>query len=500
MLPFLFSLGLPALASTNALGSVLGGMSGATLAGLGAGLGSFLETGDIGKGLKTGLTSVFAGKLLNNLGGGKAAETELGKALGMNPAMAAQNKYIEEALKIPAAEGSGFIQTGLKSALGDQAGTALTQPGILNTAFLGQTAADLYNPPEMEERGREKNPPPDPLPPIRTAKFRDRDEDDSSSEFNYFDYYRPPRGSDVNYPYRYSIGGILGGGATHPMFMGLGQNIARALSEEQSKKVQPFIQKVEQDAKAEFGDEIFNMPQMQGGKGQGLGLLGAAQRQASQIAARPFQDVREYATTPDYTGPKNELTVHPDFQGGHQGLVAIRPGPDMAEPIQERPPNPFMAALGGVSRFRSALGMAEGGEIAKQAGMNEKEVIVEAVKAIKGISQNPEIALGIFVEKYGEEALRDLVQKVQSGALDDTIERFANGEKGMVEGPGDGSGEDDKVPATLDGEQDVLLTEGEFVIRQPTTQAIEEEFGAGFLDKVNQAEEDAPEKIKEMVG
>ena len=92
------------------------------------------------------------------------------------------------------------------------------------------------------------------------------------------------------------------------------------------------------------------------------------------------------------------------------------------------------------------------------------------------------------------------MQKVQSGALDDTIERFANGEKGMVEGPGDGSGEDDKVPATLDGEQDVLLTEGEFVIRQPTTQAIEEEFGAGFLDKVNQAEEDAPEKIKEMVG
>ena len=144
--------------------------------------------------------------------------------------------------------------------------------------------------------------------------------------------------------------------------------------------------------------------------------------------------------------------------------------------------------------------MAEGGELAKQAGMNDKQVIVEAVKAIKGMSQNAEVALGIFVEKYGEEALRDLVEKVQSGALDDTIARFASGDKGMVEGPGDGSGEDDMVPATLDGEQDVLLTEGEFVIRQPTTEALESEFGNGFLDLINKAEDDAPEKLKEMVG
>ena len=40
MLPFLLSLGLPALASTGALGATLGGMSGAALAGMGAGLGS----------------------------------------------------------------------------------------------------------------------------------------------------------------------------------------------------------------------------------------------------------------------------------------------------------------------------------------------------------------------------------------------------------------------------------------------------------------------------
>ena len=147
-----------------------------------------------------------------------------------------------------------------------------------------------------------------------------------------------------------------------------------------------------------------------------------------------------------------------------------------------------------------ALGFAEGGEVEAPEDMNEKDVIVEAVKAIKGLSDAPEIALGIFLDKYGQEALEDLVEKVQSGVLDDTIERFANGDKGMVEGMGDGSGEDDMIPASLDGEQDVLLTEGEFVMRQPTTKAIQDEFGSDFLDIINQSEEKAPEKIREMVG
>ena len=62
------------------------------------------------------------------------------------------------------------------------------------------------------------------------------------------------------------------------------------------------------------------------------------------------------------------------------------------------------------------------------------------------------VALGKFLATYGEEALKNLVEAVQSGELDDTIERFANGEAGEVNGPGDGSGVDDKVPASLEGQ------------------------------------------------
>tara|TARA_R110002020_G_scaffold81386_1_gene202204 strand:+ start:343 stop:1344 length:1002 start_codon:yes stop_codon:yes gene_type:complete len=156
--------------------------------------------------------------------------------------------------------------------------------------------------------------------------------------------------------------------------------------------------------------------------------------------------------------------------------------------------NPMQAGI----MTNASTNYAKGGTVSEE--MNEKDVIVEAVKAIKGLSDAPEVALGIFLSEYGEEALRDLVEKVQSGALDDTIERFANGDKGMVEGMGDGSGEDDMIPATMDGEQDVLLTEGEFVMRQPTTKAIQDEFGSEFLDIINQSEDKAPEKIREMVG
>ena len=137
---------------------------------------------------------------------------------------------------------------------------------------------------------------------------------------------------------------------------------------------------------------------------------------------------------------------------------------------------------------------ADGGEVAKP---NEKTEIVEAISAIKGQHPQPEIALGKFLAKYGKAALRDLVDSVKSGEFDDTRERFANGENGMVRGPGDGSGVDDKVPATIDGEQDVLLADGEFVLRKDATDALEKKYGGGFLSAVNSAGKKAPEVLKQ---
>ena len=145
-----------------------------------------------------------------------------------------------------------------------------------------------------------------------------------------------------------------------------------------------------------------------------------------------------------------------------------------------------------------AMGMAEGGEV---TGGNEKTMIADAVSAVKGEMSQEEsaVVLGQFLAAYGEDALRDLVDKVQSGELDDTVDRFANGEAGEVNGPGDGSGVDDKVPASLEGQQDVLLADGEFVLRKKTADALEKKYGGGFLDAVNEAENDAPRTMREYM-
>lgn len=153
-------------------------------------------------------------------------------------------------------------------------------------------------------------------------------------------------------------------------------------------------------------------------------------------------------------------------------------------------------AMGGLAQF------AEGGklEVAPQEGGNEKTEIAAAVSAVKGdmSEEQASIVLGQFLSNYGEEALRDLVEKVKSGEYDDTVDRFANGEAGAVNGPGDGSGVDDKVPASLEGQQDVLLASGEYVLRKKTADALGKKYGGGFLDTINEAENDAPRVIREF--
>jgi hypothetical protein len=93
--------------------------------------------------------------------------------------------------------------------------------------------------------------------------------------------------------------------------------------------------------------------------------------------------------------------------------------------------------------------------------MNDKDIVKAAVSAIRGEipEEQAAIVLGMFLESFGEEALRRLVSDVRSGKVD--------GERGdiegMIEGPGDGM--DDLVPAEMDdGSQDVLLSDGEFIV------------------------------------
>jgi len=372
------SLGLPALAASGSipfLTTLAGTVGTAGLAGLGAGLGSFIQTGDLGDGIKTGLTSFLGGKVLGGITGGSGAAnapmTET--AIGNLPTP----RFLQAA---PAASGAaagttggGFLGNLFSSPGMQQAAAGAFAPGVFQAGLIGQTMSDMSmaqrqaSDAERKKKEKEEAEKP-PMPRPMRVTYNPDPYASGGGEGLYFQYQRPPAppGYTPQYPYYYSSGGILG------------------------------LRRMQEGGEAEVEVEV-----------------------------------------------EDEMEAN---------------------------------------------------------GMNEKDVIVEAIRAIKGASDRPEIVLGMFVQKYGEDALRDLVDRVQSGELDDTVERFAEGEKGIVRGPGDGSGVDDMVPATLEGEQDVLLSDGEFVLRKKTTDALEKAYGGGFLDIVNRSEDDAPRKLEAMVG
>jgi len=218
--------------------------------------------------------------------------------------------------------------------------------------------------------------------------------------------------------------------------------------------------------------------------------IGAVPDMSTAAAAGAFQAIPNPDYDPDDPMSPRFLT-NPTYEQlfNYQQTQLGNPAP--IPPLQ---PVPFRK--GGLAQF------AEGGElVAASEGGNEKTMIDAAVSAVKGdmSEEQAAIVLGQFLANYGEESLRDLVEKVQSGEYDDTVDRFANGEAGEVNGPGDGSGVDDKVPASLEGQQDVLLADGEFVLRKKTADALEKKYGDGFLDTINEAESNAPRVIREYM-
>jgi len=383
VLPLLFSLGLPALAGTGALGATMAGLSVPALAGMGAGLGSFVQTGDLGKGIQTGMASFLGGKVLGGLSGSTSAN-----------AINASTQGVAEAAK------PGFL-SGITSPSPAVSTIASGTPSNLATNFLGTAGANA------------------PAPFLNQAV---------------------------------APGATKGGAFTAAQ--------------------QGFFP---------------------GMIGQTMTDAQLMQQEYENMAAKKDDD----STVPMPNPMRRTYNPNPYAGGGGEGTYFQYARPPRADGSQVQAP--YYYADGGIMSLQEG-GEMEADQMMAQNGMNEKDVIVSAIEAIKGMSEQPEIVLALFVQKYGEDALRDLVGRVQSGELDDTVDRFESGDKGMVRGPGDGSGVDDMVPATLEGEQDVLLSDGEFVLREKTTDALEKAYGGGFLDMVNRAEEDAPKKLQQMVG
>jgi hypothetical protein len=159
--------------------------------------------------------------------------------------------------------------------------------------------------------------------------------------------------------------------------------------------------------------------------------------------------------------------------------------------LTRRPPEDYKPGKDDEFDYMFPRNFAEGGLASMERDSNElndKELISKAVDAIQNELPNPEEVLGVFIARFGEEALRDLVRRVQDGTFDENVERS----EGMVEGAGDGM--DDMVPAKLEGEQDVLLSDGEFIVPADVVSGI----GNGSSEAGSQRLYDMMDRVREL--
>tara|TARA_X000001382_G_scaffold15292_1_gene9771 strand:+ start:540 stop:1598 length:1059 start_codon:yes stop_codon:yes gene_type:complete len=150
----------------------------------------------------------------------------------------------------------------------------------------------------------------------------------------------------------------------------------------------------------------------------------------------------------------------------------------------------YMAEGGEIESMMSPMDAGIGGMMA-DGDMNDKELISSTIDVLQGeiIDTNQQnVILAQFVQQFGQEALKDLMQRVQSGE----IPKVPSEGDGMIEGAGDGMS--DMVPASMEGDQDVLLSDGEFVVPADVVSGI----GNGSSDAGSNKLEDMMDRVRQL--
>ena len=104
-------------------------------------------------------------------------------------------------------------------------------------------------------------------------------------------------------------------------------------------------------------------------------------------------------------------------------------------------------------------------------GPSNKELIAMAVGAIKGKEPEAQMILAMFVKRFGQEALQDLVGRIRNSDAPDTAGR-------VISGPG--GPKDDMIPAVIDGQEPARLSAGEYVV---PTDAVNKNGGPSGVEK-----------------
>ena len=431
----------------------------------GSGIGSLLQGDDFDEAVANGMMSFMGGKLLGGLSNsvspvatGAGANVQGGQIVpdGME-LLGQQGGFVPQAV-VPegymASQQGLFdkgIGSGIQSALKQGASVAAANPMMAAGVAGGSLLQDAMSPQDVQEEEREPYVPTETQPFPQNPQFPTMGyQPGVSPEFNY-GFYNPSAGQ-LQTKVLYG-GGLVeeapsfGGGSMFggdPMFRGLQRDLRQAIKQNTNEQIGPFVEEVSDMAQERFGI---------GGKD----------------AMKP--DFGAFATL----SPSDKFLGRP---------AAFRT-PEIEQKLKSFQ-SPSMMGMSAKLAGGGLAALAEGGDVEDAMEMpNEKEVIVNAVNAVKGNmdEEQASLVLAQFVQTYGEEALADLVEDVRNGEYDN----IGGKADGMIDGGGDGMS--DSVPATIDGQEDLLVSKDEYVIDAPTVAMIgngSSDAGAEKLDNMRE--------------
>lgn len=465
MLPLILSFLGSGAAGAGLLGTGL--LASPLVAGaIGTGLGTAIETGDLGKGLQAGLLGGLGGAALGSLMGGgsttamqaaqgaPAAAGATGAATGVATGATAGTMLTPPPPPPPSA-GGGMLNMFKNMPSGMNPGTALpagsppldvlkqgVQQGAMTRAGLGAALTPgLVAPnllmPEPKKPKKYRRPQAAPHERERYSPGADY-QPGADEEFLYFDPY--PIGSS------YAEGGLVDEPPRAPIAPGT---------------LMPGMPEGFFDAgyrRAAYG--LDNTTGMESATFRALGRMASE----GKLPGSMFGDVPSPAEYAEFLNPT------PPADGTDAGLATLLQARATEPKKSDRRLNRTVnrKAGGGVIQMQEGgiADMPQGDaafprvpEAPEAPRMNERELVSLTIKAVR--EELPEeqsaIVLAQFVQTYGEDALRKLVTDVSEG-------RVQGGDmEGQIRGPGDGM--DDLVPAQMDdGGTDVLLSDGEFIV------------------------------------
>ena len=418
LLPVLGGLGGTALATSGTLAGLgtLGGLT-ATLAAnpflagaIGSGIGKTLATGDLGEGLKTGLLAGATGGILQGLSGGDFINTAGTTGQGADAAFLPGSEAYQAAAGGDAAAAQQILaDTGNVQTFG----SAAASPQAAQQAFasVDEGVVDVAS-----------SIPPGGAGPLAQGQF------------------------DVGLPPAQPSEALT----ASPLAADKVSVTDQIFSPATPSYVDPATGEIVKGQFSATGELI---------KGLGTEVIGSALTPPPEFEvpeeeeAQLFDVEREQFTPPEDYRPG----IDPEFRYfGDPVFVPRNPVTSMQEG--------GLASLSEVMSEEideSMKDMSDTGEVDK--------ITLDAIAALRGEHPDPNRALVMFTEQYGTQALDALAMQVQQEA---EIENMVDQETGMMDMmqdadglvPGVGGGRDDSIRGSIDGQRDLLVSSGEFVL------------------------------------